>query len=625
MAHAPAPTRRLPVEIPLPSRPRDYRPGDGPALAPVRLSLTDDTGAFIIEKRVLPGKPIDGELKLELYYVVGWPDLPAARVAILATKILDYVSPWRLEDWEYRYSLEKDKEQEKKEAAEKRKRDERAKARIASTPATGTSTPLTPGQKKRGRPSKAEVQARHIAQQASFGEDELANVPLPPASTSGPSLSTPKKRLARVATDMEDLEETDTNEAISKQLQGGSESVSDLQPEMGEEDARDEPAKPDTHGDFTSLASSLLAPSSRGYAEFLVPNLPYPTQHDPSRSNPPAPISLSPKSKTNPASRRKTQLTTHVPVPSHRRRTWNISETPVPAPSYPLSKPKPSIQPRVVASTPIPAPICPIPKPRPKPWTAPVEPKVTPIPAPLYPVPRSEPVKEPHRVTHTYVPPPVPFSLNGKKELPEPSGFSPLGHSRGKQPSNINTRGKHKDQPHTPSKSATPIAKAGSSRKRKQPPPQEEQEWEVKRLEDDKFVEVDGKLIRYFKVRWAGKWPPGQNPTWEPEECISEAIVRKYLKNKATKIAQSGSSPVGIEGLTPTFKRTYSSVAEAFAGNDDALLLPSSGLGGLQMEEEDDNDSLEHFQVTEQTRGNTPFQKLRIDPALVRELAASFT
>ncbi|KAI0103238.1 hypothetical protein GGR51DRAFT_525149 [Nemania sp. FL0031] len=621
MEHAPAPTRRLPVEIPLPSKPRDYRPGDGPPLAPISLSLPDDTGAFIIEKRVLPGKPVNGELKLELYYVVGWPDLPAARVDILATKILDYVSPWRLEDWEYRYSLEKDAEREREEATAKRKRDKDAKAQITSTPVTGTSTPVTPGQKKRGRPSKAEVQARHIAQQASFGEDELANVPLPPASTSGPSLSTPKKRLAQVRKDMEDLEETDTNKAISKQLQGGSESTSDFQPEMGEEEALDELNKPSAHGSFASLNSFLPAPSSRGYAEFLVPNLPsFSTQHDPSRSIPPAPIFLPPNSKTKSSSKRKTQLTTHVPVPSHRDRIWNMSETPVPAPSYPLPKPKLPTLPHVATLTPIPVPQHPVPKSRPKQWTAPPEPKVTPVRPPLCPVPRP---KQPHKVTYTHVPPPQQILPDRTMGLPEQNSFVPAGYSSRKQPASADNKSEQRDQPHTPSTIATPVAKPGSSRKRKQSQVEDEQEWEVKRLEGDKVMETDGKLVRYFRVRWAGKWPPGQNPTWEPEENISEAIVRKYLKTKAAKTAQSGSSPVVIENLTPTVKRTYSSVAEAFAGDDDTLLFPSSG--GLQTEEsDDDNDGVERLQVTEQTRANTPSRRPRIDPELVRELAASF-
>lgn len=397
MAQTPARTSRaLPLEIHLPSKPRDYRLGDGPALAPIRLSLEDDTGAFIVDKRVLPGEPVNGELKLELYYVVGWPDLPVARVAILATKILDYVSPRTLEDWEYNCSLEKDKEQEKEEIAQKIKQEERVKAHAAATPATGTSTPAsgTPRQKRRGRPSKAEVVARQIAQQASFGEDELANVHLPPANTNGPSLSTPQKNRAQAVTY---VEETDTNEAISKQLQGGSKSGSDSESQLGEGlgqlDEPGETEKPNPGTTFTSLDSFLPTHSSSGYAEFLIPNLPS-TQQDPIQLIPSVPISfMRSNSKNNQLSRRMTQLTTPVPVPSYPRQTGKKTFvplgktiTPVPAPLLPLARAK--LQAQAVSVTPIPAPRYPGSKPEPP--KVPHEVKVTPISAPVYSIQRPQ-------------------------------------------------------------------------------------------------------------------------------------------------------------------------------------------------------------------------------------------
>ncbi|RWA06118.1 hypothetical protein EKO27_g8997, partial [Xylaria grammica] len=506
MTHAPA--RRPRVEIPLPSKPREYRSGDGPALAPVRLSLAHDTGAFIVDKRILPGKPVHDELKLELYYVVGWPDLPAARVAILGTKILDYVSPRTLEDWEYRLSLEKDEEEEKREAARKQRQAERAsKASAASVPGTGTSTPSVVGQKKRGRPSKAEVLARRIAQQASFGDDELAN-----------------KKLARVAADLEDLEETDAHEAIFKQLQGGSASDSE---------------SPATGG----------FPSSRGYADLLAPN---PLPHDPTRSASPAPISLPPTSKTTPA-RRKTQLTTPVPVPSYpslpRNKTPVFAKktiTPVPAPSYPLLGPQASKEPRVVTITRVPAPACPFPRPKSLKGLHQAKLKFTPVPLPSFPDLAQKPSKKPHKVTRTPVPPPplqkasespskaayvanplpVLSPANDTVEPQERNGFTPAGYGHRKRPASasasIEAEAEYDERPRTPSKSAPPAAKTGSSRKRKRPRQEEkqEQEWEVKRLEGDKVVEVGGEPIRYFKVRWEGDWPADQNPTWEPEANI---------------------------------------------------------------------------------------------------------
>ncbi|KAJ2971712.1 hypothetical protein NUW58_g9340 [Xylaria curta] len=673
MAHTAA--RRSLVEIPLPSKPRDYRPGDGPALAPVRLCLENDTGAFIVDKRVRPGKPVNGELKLELYYVVGWPDLPAARVAILATKVLDYVSPRTLEDWEYKRSLEKDEEQEKQNAAQKRKQEERAKARAGSTPGAGTSTPgtATPGQKRRGRPSKAEMLARHIAKQASFGDNELANVPLPPTSTDGPSLSTPKKKkLVQVVTDVEELEETDTNDAIAKQLRGGSESDSESQVDEDLEELN-ESSDPNSGIVFTSLEPFQPAHSSRGYAEFFVLNLPLSTHQDPIRFDPYAPIPLRPHSRTQ-LSRRKTQLTTLVPVPPYPRQgrkkpptPSEISVTPVPAPSIPLLRPKLPKLPHVVTYTPVPAPRCPAPKP--KPPKAPHEPKCTPVPAPVCPKlppkvphePTFTPVplpsypppvqksfknslpKEPHQVTCTPVPPPLlgpskkheityaptrtspPSSSNGNTGSRSGNSFTPAGRSHRKQSTRAKAEIGRNNERQTPD-SASPSKKTSNFRKKKQPQPQEEQVWEVRRLEDDKIIETGGKLVRYFKVRWVGQWPPDQNPTWEPEEYIADALIRKYLKDKAAKFARNGSSPRRIEMPTPTLKRKYSSVAEAFEGDaNDPPTHSDNLLSNLQLEDDDDGDDEELFKVTEQTRSNTPFWKPRLDPALIAELAASFS
>ncbi|KAI0538105.1 hypothetical protein GGR58DRAFT_469482 [Xylaria digitata] len=587
MMHAPA--RKSRVEIPLPSKPRHYRPGDGPPLAPVRLSLDHDTGAFIVDKRVRPGNPIHGELKLELYYIVGWPDLPAARVAILATKILDYVSPRTLEDWEYKSSLEKD-EEEKRVVAQKARQTERTQARMSSIPGTGASTPSMPGQKKRGRPSKAKVLARHIAQQASFGDDELANVPLPPARTDGPSLSTPQKKLAQAAADLEDLEETDTNEAISRQLQDGSENDSDSPVAEG----LDESNKLGTGTGFTSLNSFLPNPSSRGYAEFLTPNLTSPVQQDPTLSKSPIPISLRPNSKKT-ISRRKTQLTTPVPVPSYPKQAWKKTSalvkktitpvpplsyrpsgaklprqahvgtiTPVPAPSYPAPKPK---SPKKATFTPIPAPVNPIPKPK-----ALHEVIFTPIPPPPCPHPLQQSSKYPAKVAYTPIPPPslqmtyenpskaaytrisqpTPSTPNATIKPQEQNSLTPASHGLKKRPTGAEAKIESNDPPHTPSKSGTPIVKASNSRKRKLPWSEEEQEWEVKRLEGDKVLETGGELVRYFKIRWAGNWPTGQNPTWEPEGNISHVLVQQYLKDKAAGIAQSGSYSTAIKKPSPT-------------------------------------------------------------------------
>ncbi|KAH9908960.1 hypothetical protein F4778DRAFT_714732 [Xylariomycetidae sp. FL2044] len=161
-----------------------------------------------------------------MYYVVGWPDLPAACVAILATKIYDYVSPRTVEDWEYTHQLAKDREREEQIARAARKKVESAKSRLnaptAIDPAKSKSfTPALPGRKKRGRPSKSTLHASRLVQQTSAITTEV-DVQLPPTSTSGPSLSTPqKKHGVELVTEAEDdPDDLDADDAIFRQLHG---------------------------------------------------------------------------------------------------------------------------------------------------------------------------------------------------------------------------------------------------------------------------------------------------------------------------------------------------------------------------------------------------------------------
>ncbi|GAP92022.1 putative chromo domain-containing protein [Rosellinia necatrix] len=649
------PARRRHIEIPLPFKPRDYRPGDGPALAPISLALANDTGAFIVDKRVLPGEPIDGELKLELYYIVGWPDLPAARVSILATRILDYVSPRTLEDWEYKCSLELDEAQEKQEAARQIKQEKTTKAQTAQstqsvpTTVTGVSTPNTPGtpdtpgKKKRGRPSKAVMLARRIAQQSSFGDDELANVPLPPTSTSGPSLSTPKKKTrARFTTNMNDLDEIDAEEAIFKQLRGDdSESDSDFQA-AGVIEEQDEAVKPGIGVGFDSSSAFLRDPSSRGYAEFPIPNPASSTRRNAARSAPSDPSSLAPNSNRKSSSRRwKTQLTIPVPVTSSpscrsRRRSVSIGNTvtPVPAPSVPSLPTRVSPRtrtlkrPHTVTITPIPAPQYHVSKRQKKSPEVPHKLTYTPIPPPPYPPPVPRSSTKPHKPTCTPIPPPPappppqPFGIAGTNEQ---TSFAATGRSHGKRVAGVTITVKLDSQPSTPSKCVPSTPQTKDSPKRKWSQVQMEQEWEVKQLEDDNVLETGGRLVRYFKVRWVGDWPEDQNPTWEPEENIAPDVVLNYLRNKAMNVVQSRSSPRRSSRLTPVSSKKYCSVTEEFEDDDGSVSEPNGGLSSeSQAEEEEEIDEEEYSYVTGRTRLGTRPRKSQIDPLLLEELAASF-
>ncbi|KEY68077.1 hypothetical protein S7711_05490 [Stachybotrys chartarum IBT 7711] len=94
--------------------------------------------------------------------------------------------------------------------------------------------------------------------------------------------------------------------------------------------------------------------------------------------------------------------------------------------------------------------------------------------------------------------------------------------------------------------------------------------WEVKRLEGDSLFEVEGQgLVRYFKVRWEGDWPPDQNPSWEPEENIPATLIQQYLRKAGKKKKATPRKKTLTQTTIPwAFERKYSSVSEAVAAPD---------------------------------------------------------
>ncbi|OTA97508.1 hypothetical protein M434DRAFT_384556 [Hypoxylon sp. CO27-5] len=581
------------VEIPMHSKPPPYRPGDGPPLAPITIVPEDDSTAFILDKRVLPGTTANGDLQLQMYYVVGWRDLPAARVTILATKIHEYVSPRQVEDFEYKILLERDEEIEKQEAEKKRKAEaiaakkKKLKSTNAITTPTTPGTPRGPGQKRRGRPSKAELQARQLSQQASVGKSKNIEVALPPASTSGPSLSTPqKKRAGEIITDVEeDIDEPDPDDAIYKQLCG-----EDMDVDENEEDEDED--EDILSGNIPKSMSTGL--EIRSYAKTLWLNKESTLIK---RAN----GSLALKSSTS-----------HVPVPEVLRSNKQIPQPPPkPLGSQPQRTPIPVPHP-FKSTTTVPTPklfdgkcsaaSAPVPTslaskkdpPRAKPCG--VRYSTTPIPVPSWPRPISGKTEKP-----TPNPPQQP-----PKASPPPHGFTPAARSSGKWPS---------PAPQSPGDKSSQLSPIGSQRKSSSQPKrtpkskqnsaeeEQDQKWVVNRLEGDRIVIIDGRRKRYFKVRWEGDWPPNQNPTWEPEENIPPALINQYLNRKASRRNTASSSTNGNRNnntprkSTPrqplTLKRKYSSVAEAFAGDDDLdeLRISAESDGDAYMNGSGSNDN----------------------------------
>ncbi|KAM3512540.1 hypothetical protein MY11210_003803 [Beauveria gryllotalpidicola] len=109
----PSRIKKIKITIPLPSRPADYVPNSGPPLRRLALQPPADSTAYIDDRILLPPKGLaaDGRpLPKRMKYIIGWRDLPAARLLVPAMDVLDYVSPHALEEWEYSMELELDAE-----------------------------------------------------------------------------------------------------------------------------------------------------------------------------------------------------------------------------------------------------------------------------------------------------------------------------------------------------------------------------------------------------------------------------------------------------------------------------------------------------------------------------------
>lgn len=135
---------RSKIVIPINSKPRDYIPNSGPPLQRVCLVPPADSTAYIVERILLPspGPAADGRpLPKRMTYIVGWRDLPAARLLVPAMEILDYVAPRALEEWEWNTEMELDAERQK--LAEERKKEKEQPPDVAKAAKTG---------KKRARP-----------------------------------------------------------------------------------------------------------------------------------------------------------------------------------------------------------------------------------------------------------------------------------------------------------------------------------------------------------------------------------------------------------------------------------------------------------------------------------------
>lgn len=524
--------------IPIRRRLAKYRPGSGPPPPRIDLRPVHDSDAFIVDKVVLPRghfQPHDTSRQRRCYYIIGWPDLPAARPVVEASKILDYVSPRTLEDWEYQDALRREEEREQ-EREKEREAQERAvaKGKAVATPVDGA---LLPGARRRpGRPPRATMAAETPPEpELNSEQEEMIHKRM-----RGPSLSTPQKsRLAQLVAEeemLEELEAVDENaeSAIHRELEALGEDVVDSDMNVGMmEDL-----------DLLRLSSAVPGRSSGESSRA--------SSARPALANSPSSAARSAAGVAAPALTRRAKSRRSSASPSRSSQAATrpqISTTPIPLPSYYSQAMKQRI-----------------PKPHETSGIASTEPRVQ----------RGSVLTQSDQVHSRR-------SSSANSPQSHTNGFTPIGGTFPRPP-----KRPAEDSPlsiHAPAKSklkksrkkqaeSTPVnveipAEAAGSPNLALDLIQGEQDYVVKRLEADTIL--DG--VHWFQVRWEGDWPEGDNPTWEPRENISGKLVKHYLKRKAkreadrlARTASKNKSKTKQPNLLADWAKSCTSVADAFDG-----------------------------------------------------------
>lgn len=549
-------TRPLPsLQFDIPIRPPlRFDPSKRPPPT-VDLQLKKDTDAFIVDKVVLPLEPftqLNDPRQRRVYYIVAWPDLRAARPVVDAVKILDYVSPRELEDWEYRDALRREKENSEAEAEA-----------AASVKEGLVETGVAVARKKPGRKPKNAMRAqiRPPTPELDSEEEEILA-----RKKQGPSLSTPQKsRIFRLERDLDPLDSeeasvVDADAHIQSQLESDAANQN-----FGDVYGEEERAFGIPYSNNPVSSSGASTPPSRPRSRSLNPSSFQKGSLSVKASPPPPAPQLKPK---YPSGQATVKTSNQIPT----------STTPIPLPfQLPFSPPQPKA-PSSVQGT-----------------------KVMPKDAlaSKVQVRSSALLSKPLLVTdvsrsgtnssHS----PTPESSGGfipansftpvgghfPRPLKRPASDSfEVGDSPEATPANPRSKKERRKKQPKLSQPTTESKGPGEMVLTAEPEP----EYVVKRLEGDQIL--DG--VHYFKVRWEGDWPPDQNPTWEPQDNISRTLVKKYLKRKAereaakpqAKTPKNKPSQVGQQQQTLAhWARNYASVSEAFEGK--AELDHVTGLG----------------------------------------------
>ncbi|PMB66847.1 hypothetical protein BM221_006504 [Beauveria bassiana] len=527
--------KKIKITIPLPSRPADYVPNSGPPLRRLALQPPADSTAFIDDRILLPpsGLAADGRpLPKRMRYIVGWRDLPAARLLVSAMDVLDYVSPHALEEWEYSMELELDVDRARLAA-------ERQALKTQQT-LLGRADELPLPKAARPPPHHTSIEAAVVAE-TEDGDGEQGRL-----RGGALSLSTPKKRK------MDDfLDGYTSDESPSEQL------FFDIAKSAQKEDDSLSPGKEESDDKVPEVRSAPVAPVAlMAPMASVYPKMPILTSDD-GRSR---------SVKSQPSKKPKLATNTTLPLmsmPSTKKSNPQRSESA--AMRFPLANSM--VTQRPMAS---PRPTAPAKTHSSRPITEYLlggrnNSSSTPHP-PAKKAPNNAPKPPVRKLLHnTSQSLAKKLSKSTSQSLAKKMSNSSLQHSAKNlsskapfEPHLADTNRKPKGKPVYRSHVARKVEKHNrktnqkpwtpSSGKARRPPvfdssseADDETDWAVDRIEDMELYDVEGRgLVRYFKVRWEGDWPPDQNPTWEPEENLPDDLVHEFCRT--FKSRKKGSS-----------------------------------------------------------------------------------
>ncbi|CAI4216121.1 unnamed protein product [Parascedosporium putredinis] len=243
------PPKNPAVEEILPSSsPRSSSPAQRPRRAPATYTLEeptllppDDSTAYIIdqEMQARPGVASDGKMfPLCRGYWIGWRDLAGASIFVPADRVLDYVSPYTLEQFEY-VQWKALREERRAEEEEERYLNLNGNGPAQTTKAAGVPKVLATGggkggARRPGRPPKhgpgpSRKEAEAIPVDDAAIEEEIRKRSKDQPREVGPSLSTPQKpRMLALAASAAAASGESEDAALYKQLYGETPSEASL-------------------------------------------------------------------------------------------------------------------------------------------------------------------------------------------------------------------------------------------------------------------------------------------------------------------------------------------------------------------------------------------------------------